>query len=123
MHDPSLLFLVNSFIEIQFTYSTIRLFKMSNYFWYIHRVVQPLPQASLECYHHLKFHFFLWPNNIPLYGHTIFILFFNVYFIHFERKKEQGRQGERDSEAGSAPPTHSTEPDAGLHPKVRELMT
>ena len=61
--------------------------------------------------------------------HTARLLFFNVYLLIFERKREREsrggaeREGDTDSEASSRLQVVSTEPDAGLEPTNREIMT
>ena len=67
-------------------------------------------------------------NSIQL---TLFKKIFNVYFI-FERERERDsvsregaerERGDTDLEAGPRLPAVSTEPDAGLEPTNREIMT
>ena len=58
-----------------------------------------------------------------------FFFFFNLYLFIFEREREhkQGRgrdrEGDTESEAGSSFQAVSTEPDMGLKPMNREIMT
>ena len=58
-------------------------------------------------------------------GMCLFLKIFNVYF--WERKSMSGegaeREGDTEWEAGSRLRAVSTEPDAGLEPMDREIMT
>ena len=56
---------------------------------------------------------------------TLYVINFNVY-LFFEREREWGgaeSEGDAESEAGSWLRAVSTEPDAGLEPTNREIMT
>ena len=56
-------------------------------------------------------------------------IFFNIYIFlrdretEHKRRRGRGREGDTESEAGSRLRAISTEPDAGLRPTSREIMT
>ena len=58
---------------------------------------------------------------------SVYLFFFNVYLFLRETEHKWGRgrerEGDTESEAGSRLPAVSTEPDAGLKPMNREIVT
>ena len=67
---------------------------------------------------------FLYSNNLPR-----FVFFFNFFERERQRQRQSvsgggaEREGDTESEAGSRFRAGSTEPNAGLEPTNREIMT